>query len=510
MLFCAAPLAAQNASVDVLHYRLEIDIPAAVDEITAAAELTVRPLVTPLATLDLDFGALTVDGVEIDGAATTFERADNKLKIALGDRGKSREPFRARIRYHGKPKDGLFLQENKHGVRGVFADNWPNRARHWFPGVDHPADKATVEMIVTAPARFDVVANGALVETASAGEGRKRTHWRETATIPVHCMVVGAAEFTIVRAGGWDGVEVLYYLYPQDREHGITELGRTQQMLEYFSTLVGPYPYEKLALVESSTRFGGMENASAIFLDEKRFDGKGSMEGLAAHEIAHQWFGDSVSQAQWHDLWLSEGFAKYFERLFLAHVSGHDAFVKAMEADRQEYLAAYKREPRAIHDPTPDLFKLLNPMQYEKGSWVLHMLRAMMGDKAFFAGIREYYAAHRDRNASTADFRLVMERHARQPLDWFFRQWIFEPGHPVYALAWSWSAGKVAIDVEQKQPGTVYRMPVAVEVRGEGFAKRETVLIDERRERFEIASEQQPEAVVLDPEEVVLKEMERK
>jgi aminopeptidase N len=334
----------------------------------------------------------------------------------------------------------------------------------------------------------------------------KRTHWRESATIPVHCMVIGAAEFTIVRAGAWNGTEIAYYLYPQDRDHGVGEMGRTREMLEYFSTLVGPYPYEKLALVESSTRFGGMENASAVFLDEKRIDGKGTLEGLVAHEIAHQWFGDSVSQRQWYDLWLSEGFAKYFERLFLGHVSGRDAFAAAMEADRQEYLEAFRKKPNAIHDPTADLFSLLNPNNYEKGSWVLHMLRATMGDRAFFDGIREYYAAHRDRNVSTADFRMVMERHAGQPLDWFFRQWIFEPGHPVYALAWTWSAGKVAIDVEQRQQ-PLFRMPVSVEVRTGASSKRGTVVIDERRERFEIDSDEEPDTVVLDPDNVVLKEI---
>jgi aminopeptidase N len=335
----------------------------------------------------------------------------------------------------------------------------------------------------------------------------KRTHWSESTPIPVHCMVFGATEFSIVRAGEANGTEVWYYLYPRDREHGIRELGRVPQILAFYSELVGPYPYDKLAMVESSTRFGGMENASAIFLDEKRIDGNGTLEGLAAHEIAHQWFGDSVSQRDWHELWLSEGFATYFGNLFYERAAGRDAFLERMREDRRDYLAAHRETPRPIYDPSiTDLFKLLNRQNYEKGAWVLHMLRGIMGDVAFFAAVRDYYASHRDGNASTDELRVIMERHAGQPLDWFFRQWIREAGHPVFATKWTWREGKTLVDVEQKQAGTVFRVPAVIELRGAKGSTRESVVIDERLEHFELPSESEPAAVVLDPDEWVLKE----
>jgi aminopeptidase N len=506
LLVCALPLAAQNADVDVLHYRVDLALPASGSEIRATAELTVRAVTTPLRELRLDFAGLTVDGVTVDGVAATWQRTADQLTVTTSRT--TADPFRVAIRYHGVPNDGLFLQANKQGDASAFADNWPNRAHYWIPSVDHPSDKATVEFIVTAPARYDVIANGTRLETTTLPDGLKRTHWSEATRIPVHCMVIGATTFSIVRAGAEKGTEVTYWLYPADREHGIRQFGRVPEMLDFYSAAIGPYPYDKLALVESSTKFGGMENSSAIFLDEKRISGEGgSLEGLAAHEIAHQWFGDSVTQRVWHDLWLSEGFATYFCNLFFERVDGHDAFIRRMRSDRDDYLRAQEKTPHAIYDPSiVELPNLLGAFTYEKAAWVLHMLRGIMGDRAFFAAVRDYYSAYRDRNASTGELRVIMERHAGQPLDWFFRQWIFEQGHPVFATSWTWQNGKVAVDVEQKQAGAVFRVPTVIELRGEGAPHRETVVIDERRERFELESESRPSEVVLDPDEWVLKE----
>jgi len=231
-------------------------------------------------------------------------------------------------------------------------------------------------------------------------------------------MVIGATEFSVINTGSWNGISLSYYLYPKDRENGIKDYGRALQMIEFYTNLIGPYPYEKLALVQSSTRFGGMENSSSIFFDEESFNGSGRLEDTVAHEIAHQWFGDSVTQADWHHLWLSEGFATYFGNLFFERADGQDKFVSRMLADKERYLKANSSSPRPIYDSTvTDLLKLLNPNNYEKGGWVLHMLRHIMGDKQFFAGIRDYYRTYRDGNALTGDFQKVMEFHAGRPLD---------------------------------------------------------------------------------------------
>jgi aminopeptidase N len=504
LLFCGAVAAAQNPAVDVLHYRIDVGVPAEGEEIAARVELTVKPVAKPLATLDLDFTGYTIDEVTVDGAPAAFTHERDQLRIATG--GKS-ETFRASVRYHGKPSDGLIIRANKYGRRGVFADNWPNRAHLWFPSVDHPSDKATVELIVSAPPEYEVIANGLRVGTTTLPNGQKQTHWSESTPIPVHCMVFGAGGLSVVGVGSVDDTEITYYLDPEDRDIGVRQLGRTRQMVRIFSTMFGPFPYEKLALVESSTRYGGMENATAIFLDEKKLGSNVSLEPLVAHEIAHQWFGDAVTQKVWSDVWLSEGFATYFEAVFFERADGREAFLTHMRGERDIYLKANREKSRPVYDRPAELMQLLSAFTYEKGAWVLHMLRGIMGDGPFFAAVHEYYMRHRNGNASTADLQAIMERHAGQPLGWFFKQWIFEAGHPLYAFAWKWDAGKVAVTIEQKQTGALFRMPVVVEVRGNDRVQRETVLVDERREEIEFASEEAPTSVVMDPDEVILKEM---
>jgi aminopeptidase N len=500
----------RSPTLDAIHYRIQLDIKENTDEIKAETEILLAAGADSIRQVTLDFAGLIVDGVAEDGKPARFTRSDEKLNIALQGNYRRGDRLRLAVKYHGRPADGLFIKKNKFGDPSAFADNWPNRARYWFPAIDHPYDKATVEFFITAPARFDVIANGALIETTSRADGTEITRWRETVPIPTYCMVVGATEFSIVNAGSSNAVPVHYYLYPKDKENGSKDFGRAVAMLEFYASLIGPYPYEKLALVESSTRFGGMENSSNIFFDEKAINGSGRLEGTVAHEIAHQWFGDSVTEADWHHLWLSEGFATYFGHLFFERADGRDKFIGQMLADRERYLNANRASPRPIHDPAvTDLMQLLNANNYQKGGWVLHMLRHVLGDEKFFAGVREYYRTHRDRTALTADLQRILEFHASRPLDWFFNQWIYEAGHPVYDASWRWdaSARELRLRITQKQQKPLFQMPLDVEIQMDKTTRREVVQPGEREQTFSFKLEGRPRRVAIDPGEWVLKEL---
>jgi aminopeptidase N len=498
----------RQAGLDAQQYRIRLSIGDAGDEISAETEIVFAVRAANLREVALDFPGLDVDAVSEQGRPARFTRGGGRLRIALGADYKPGDLLNVSVKYHGAPSDGLYFKRNKFGDRTVFADNWPDRARHWFPSVDHPSDKARVEFFVTAPARYDVVANGELVETTSRQDGTRLTHWRESVPVPVYCMVFGATEFAVVNAGASGGTGLWYYLYPKDRDRGLADHGRALRMLEFYAGLVGPYPYEKLALVESSTRFGGMENSSNIFFDENSYDGSGKLEGTVAHEIAHQWFGDSVTESDWHHLWLSEGFATYFGALFYERADGRDRFVRMMLDNRERYMKDADSVARPVYDPSvKDLFKLLNRNNYQKGAWVLHMLRRVVGDEKFFEGVRDYYRTYRDGNALTEDFRRVMERHHGRPLDWFFRQWIYEPGFPAYDAAWTWdeSAKRLTLKVRQTQAGNLFRVPLDVEFKGGDDSRRETVEVSGREQTFDFKLDARPRAVVIDPDEWVLK-----
>lgn len=496
------------AALDALDYRLHLELKDATDDIRAETEILFAFNGDSVKQIPLDFAGLMVDGVTENQQATTFDQTGEHLNVQLRGNYHRGDRCRLQITYHGKPTDGLYFKKNKFGDRTIFADNWPNRAHYWFPAIDHPYDKATVEFFVTAPDRYDVIANGTLVETISKQNGTKLTHWRESVPIPVYCMVVGATEFSIVNVGTANGVALSYYLYPKDRERGIKDFGRALQMIEVYSNLIGPYPFEKLALVESTTRFGGMENSSAIFFDHNAFNGSGKLEATVAHEIAHQWFGDSVTEADWHHLWLSESFATYFSALFFERTDGRERFIKMMQANKETYLGQYARDPRPIYDPSiTDLFALLNANNYQKGGWVLHMLRHVMGDEKFFAAIRDYYRTYRDRNALTADLQHTLEAHAGRPLEWFFKEWFYGPGYPIYDAAWHFDerAKELRLRVVQKQAAQVFQMPVDVEIKVGDTSHREVIEVKEREQVFTFKLDAKPRAVQLDPDEWVLK-----
>lgn len=485
-----------------------MNIADAGDEISAETEIVFAVRSENLREVALDFSGLTVESVTENGHAARFTRDGGRLRVVLADAYKHGDLLNLAVKYHGTPSDGLYFKKNKFGDRTVFADNWPDRARHWFPSVDHPSDKARVEFFINAPARYDVVANGELVETTSRQDGTRLTHWREGVPVPVYCMVFGATEFAVINAGTAGGANLWHYLYPKDRERGLRDHGRALRMLGFYAELVGPYPYRKLALVQSSTRFGGMENASNIFFDEKAYDGSGGLEGTVAHEIAHQWFGDSVTESDWHHLWLSEGFATYFGALFYERADGRDKFVRMMLDDREIYMKDAAAIARPVYDPeVKDLFKLLNRNNYQKGAWVLHMLRRVVGDEKFFEGVRDYYRTYRDGNALTEDFRRVMELRSGQPLDWFFRQWIYEPGFPAYDASWRWdeSAKRVRLKVRQTQAGGLFRMPLEVELKHGDESSRAVVQMSDREAVFDFPSKRRPQSVAIDPDEWVLK-----
>lgn len=498
----------RQPAFDVVHYRMHITISDSSDAIAGDADLLVRVLDPATSRLILDLKEMSVHDVREQGAGVPFSHRDGRLTVDLQQAYEHGSQAQISIRYGGVPQDGLMISKNKHGRRTFFADNWPDRGRHWFPAVHHPADKATVEFAITAPEKYEVVANGRLLLKRADEAGTRTWYWAEQVPIPTYCMVFGAAEFSV---GQWPATSTTplgFYVYPEDSSRALQNLGRVDKMVECFTKLVGPYPYEKLDLVQSTTRFGGMENASAIFLAENLVAGEHSAEGTVAHEIAHQWFGNSVSVADWHHLWLSEGFATYFQMLFSEYADGRAALRRQLEEGKTSYLAFAANNRQPIIDTTvADYTRLLNANNYTKAAWVLHMLRFQVGDSAFFRGIREHYRAHRDGNAMTSDFQKAMEVVSGQPLVWFFDQWLRRGGFPELAVRWRWLAEgrRIILHVAQQQPEGAFRLRLPIGMASGGRMYYEMVEVDEKEEWLALAAPIKPQDVVVDPECWILK-----
>jgi aminopeptidase N len=418
------------------------------------------------------------------------------------------------VAYRGVPATGLLIAPNKHGERTFFSDNWPIKARHWLPTLDHPGDKATSEMIVNAPSHYQVVSNGRLVEETDLGEGRRLTRWRQAVPIATWLNVIGVARFAVDHRPPWRGLPIESWVYRQDRDKGFEVFSRpTAAVLDFLSDRVGPYAYERLGNVQANGVRGGMESATSIFYGDDAVNDPKSprWRNVIIHEIAHQWFGNAVTESDWDDVWLSEGFATYFTHLFIEHAYGRDEFVAGLRADRDAIRDFDLKNPnyRIVHDNIADMSQVLTSAgTYKKGAWTLHMLRGVIGDEAFWAGIRDYYQRFRDRNATTADFRVVMERSAGRELGWFFDQWLTRGGFLKVRARWSYDAALKAlrIDVEQLQPGAPLRMPIeiGITVEGEVVPRMAAIEVRGQRDSLTIPLDRAPKTVTLDPRTFVL------
>ncbi len=511
-----------HSDIDILHYIFRIQLNDTTDRIEGEATIRVLFRNEKDADFTLDLvgpkhgKGMTVSSVNRDREVLSFRHEADVLRIVLPSPPPKGVPQLITIRYSGVPADGLYIAANKYGERTFFADHWPNRGHHWLPLVDHPSDKATCEWIVTAPGHYRVIGNGALREEKDLGDGLRRTHWSEFTPIPPKVMVIGVARFAVRQAGVVDDVEVSSWVYPKDSAKSFLDYQPAVPILRYFEERLGDYVFEKLASVQSTTIFGGMENASNIFYPESSVFGFDYPDFIKtqAHEVAHQWFGNSVTETNYSHLWLSEGFATYLAADYMKYRYGQDFFNQLMMSDRETVLGFIRQSPvvPAVVDSTQaDLLNLLNANSYQKGGWFLYMLHREVGEEAFWKGLRTFFARYRNSNAATPDFQSVMEQISGQKLDAFFRQWLYVPGVPVLRATWKYKSGSRNLLIKLKQTsGYLYDIPLEI-----GFFTQSNVLekttalrVNKKKSTFRLASDTPPAQLRLDPHIHLLADME--
>lgn len=499
---------ARSSNIDIVHYEFTIYLSDSYDLIRGEARMRINhtgptdAIMLDLIRLGSGGKGMTVEEVRIDDKPVNWSHENDRLMIELRSAKSGGAVSGLLIRYYGIPADGLIISQNRYGDRTFFADNWPDRARNWIPCVDHPSDKAFVDFIVYAPEKYKVISNGYLYEESILPEGIKLTHWKEEISIPTKVMVIGVAKFAVRLAGNVGGTDIWTYVFPEDRTDGFFDYSAAIAPFTWYSERIGPYAYEKLANVQSKTMFGGMENAGCIFYSENSVSGEGRLERLMAHEIAHQWFGNSVTENDWHHIWLSEGFATYMTTLYQGSKEGDTRLQAVMNMSRQRVIGSYKRNPAPVIDTTIfDFMRLLNTNSYQKGAWFLHMLRHEVGDDVFWRGIQTYYARYRNRNALTSDFRQAMEDVSGRDMSDFFYQWLYLPGHPELNISWDYDRRKEEINllIEQVQPGHSFQFNLEIEVKDRSGSRIERLEVNKKVHAFTLKSENPPDEIIPDP-----------
>jgi len=399
---------------DTRHYDLVLEVDMQSRAIEAVATLSCTAL-DSLSSFNLDFQGLKVSSLAVDGEAAEFLREGRELTVTPAEPLAQDAEFLVRVAYAGIPVPVVDSSSPVGGVgwcsfeSGVYVTSQVVGAASWFPCNDHPLDKATYSITVTAPKPYTVAANGRLVEEVDL-EDRRRFTFRAARPMATYLVTVNIAEFEVIEEQGPRGLPIRTYHPVGASPRELAPFRRQGEILEFLETRFGPYPFESAGAVIAYEFLGfALETQTLVVY------GRGMTEEIIVHELAHQWFGDCVSTASWKDIWLNEGFATYAEHLWTEHERGAEA---AEYRARRTYQRLRRRRVGPPADP--GVRQLFSDRTYQRGAWVLHCLRREVGDEVFFAILREWVRAHRDSAASTEDFIALCEARAERELDDFF------------------------------------------------------------------------------------------
>jgi len=505
----------KNPNIDILNYKFEIHLNDTSDIIYGSADIALNikdsedRVRLDLISQGKDGMGMEVKKVTFNGSEVSYSHDNDVLLIETGVLEYSSRDI-INVVYSGMPITGLIIGPNMHGDRTFFSDNWPNKARNWLPLVDHPYDKSTAEFVVIAPNHYQVISNGLLVEETNLNKELKKTHWKQSVPISCWLYALGVAEFAVDYVDYFEGKSIQTWVYKQDRDNGFYDFKiPTKNTMEFFSDYIGPFAYEKLANVQSNSVKGGMESATAIFYSDVSVTGDRSVRwrNVVIHEVAHQWFGNCVTEYDWDDVWLSEGFATYFTLMFREHAYGRDDFVNGLNDAKRLVYNHYKtdKESSIVHNNLKEMKDVLTySLQYQKGAWVLHMLRNYVGEDNFRKGIRNYYKKYYNSTTTTNQFKTEMEVVSGMNLDTFFDQWLYKGGNMVLDGNWKFDEkkGRIEVNLNQVQnDGYLFEMPVelGISYNDKNLEKIQTVKLEKEKGRFYIASDSKPISIKIDP-----------
>ncbi|MGI9600612.1 MAG: M1 family metallopeptidase [Acidimicrobiales bacterium] len=416
-----------NGGYDVEHYTIDLTVTADDDRLDGRTRLELTPT-TALSRFNLDLHALTVTAVAVDGQSAEFTQEAQELVVEPGAPLPAGESVTVEVAYNGIPEpitsEAIPIGLGWHDVStGSYVVSEPTGAHSWYPSNDHPLDKAHYDITVTAPADETVVALGVGDPPVDNGDGTRTWHFTARDPVASYLVTVVIGDYLITTEPGPDAITIRHAYPPARAADAEADLASTAAMIETFSELFGPYPFEIYGAAIVDHEFGfALETQTIPVFSPSHVDGQGTFEWIFAHELAHQWFGNAVSPASWEDIWLNEGFATYGELLW--HEFGRGG-------DPDTYEQSWQLQLPAMTPPLdPGPAGLFGATVYQRGAATLHALRLTVGDEVFFDTLRTYVARFSGGTASTADFIAVAEEVSTQDLDAFFDAWLVQPTAP--------------------------------------------------------------------------------
>jgi aminopeptidase N len=419
---------AGNGGFDARHYALDLAYDPGTARLDGRTTLTARAT-RNLSSFDLDLQQLTVSAVEVNGRPARFTQDGDEVRITPRGTLPRGRTFTVTVTYGGipQPLGGPIVFGSQYGWMktddGVFVACEPNAASTWFPSSDHPSDKATYDIRVKAPKGLTAVSNGRLVSTYDKG-GATYTHWREDRPMATYLATATIGKFDVRTGRTPSGIPIYVAVDPKLKNgNGVDVYAVTAAATDYWSQVFGPYPFEETGAIVDDMPEAGF----SLEVQSKPAYSAVRNESTIVHELAHQWFGDSVSVERWKDIWLNEGFATYAQWLWAEHQgtrSAHDSFLAAYDA-RPADDAFWQIE---VADPQRDT--MFASAVYQRGAMTLQALRERIGDRAFFRLLPAWTKAHRYGNADTADFVRLAEQISGQRLHDLFDTWLYTTGKP--------------------------------------------------------------------------------
>lgn len=529
---------------DTRHVALDLRFNWEHEELTGTETIVFKPLLTNLRRIELDAAEMTITSVRLAGASAlkyVMDLPNQKLRIELDRPYQPSEELTAVIEYHTNgPQTKLpglvgaplrFFRpspDDPTRPKQIWSQGESEYNHYWFPCYDHPNDFFTSEITATVEKPLSVISNGKLLDTRDNKDGTRTFHWKIEQPHASYLTSIIVGEYTPI-VSEYQGIPIITNVYPSEIEEGKVTTARLTEMVKFFSEKTGlKYPYAKYAQTTAHEFGGGMENISATtqtdnMIHDARTELDANTDGLQSHELAHQWFGDYVTCRDWSDIWLNESFATYFQAMWDEHKLGGDDFLYSdVKANQDAYLAAWRqgnRHPVVTKNyASPD--SVFDTYAYPRGGAVLHMLRQTLGEDNWWRAINHYLRKYANQPVETEQFRIAIEESTGQAMDWFFDEWLYKMGHPVFRVTQNYDTATKVLKLSVEQLQTVdatsqfpqvalFQTPVNIEIGTASGTHVERVQILPRKEQsFSLPVDSKPLLVNFDYRSTIIKELE--